>query len=219
MKIFKNKLNISPDITLDPNQINIAKFAIKAIAHPIRSQIMHTLKVNGEMSVTDIQREIRIDDHSTVCGHLKTLRDNNFVFYRQDGKKHFYRFNLNGVKNINRLIRSAGGSTELRSEKAFEVCRALTNDFRMEIISFVFKNGDTIAGDIYKGINRTQSSTSQQNGILQNAGVVVSVRKGKYIRKRVNVVFLEKVIQAVKDYHYATFQDKKNRTQNTIYCH
>lgn len=66
-----------------------AKNVIRAVDHPLRSQILDHLKDVGESNVTNIYVKLR-RTQPIISQHLSILRDAKVVNTRRDGKKIFY---------------------------------------------------------------------------------------------------------------------------------
>lgn len=62
---------------------------IKAIGHPLRIAIIELLEKNKKLTVTDIQKNINIEQ-ATTSNHLKILRDQQILTSERDGKKKYY---------------------------------------------------------------------------------------------------------------------------------
>ena len=60
----------------------------KALAHPVRIRILEILR-NGEMSVTEIQNNLELDQ-STISQQLSILRAKNLLQSRKSGTSIFY---------------------------------------------------------------------------------------------------------------------------------
>ena len=69
--------------------INEAAEMMKAIANPLRINIIHTLFINNEMSVTDIQEELQIEQ-SLLSHNLRLMKDRGILVARKRGKNCYY---------------------------------------------------------------------------------------------------------------------------------
>ena len=75
-----------------------AKERIRALFHPLRQNILKTIKNNGnEMNVTSIYRKLKIEQ-SVASQHLAILRKQGFVDTRREGKVIYYSVNENAIK-------------------------------------------------------------------------------------------------------------------------
>jgi ArsR family transcriptional regulator len=59
---------------------------IKALAHPLRMQILAFIDKHGEINVNKIYRALKLEQ-SITSQHLKILRNAELVKYRRDGKR------------------------------------------------------------------------------------------------------------------------------------
>lgn len=62
---------------------------LRAIAHPIRIAIIDLLFNNGEMTVTDIYKQLKIEQ-AIASHHLRILKNKNVVAVQRDGKNSLY---------------------------------------------------------------------------------------------------------------------------------
>jgi ArsR family transcriptional regulator len=62
---------------------------LKVIAHPVRIMILKIFHEEGEMTVTDIQKKLEIDQ-AVVSHHLSVMRNKNIVACRKAGKNRIY---------------------------------------------------------------------------------------------------------------------------------
>ena len=79
---------------------------------------------------------------------------------------------------------------EDKIDLTLDVIRALTNNLRLEIISFLHKNPQSNVGTIYKSLKLEQSNTSQHLRILRNAKIAVTKRAGKQILYSLNYDYI-----------------------------
>lgn len=62
---------------------------LRAVAHPIRITIIDLLKENTKLSVTEIHKELSIEQ-AIASHHLRILKDKNVLNADRDGKNTFY---------------------------------------------------------------------------------------------------------------------------------
>jgi ArsR family transcriptional regulator, virulence genes transcriptional regulator len=74
---------------LDSQKLIDAAEMLKAIAHPSRINIIDLLDKKGELSVTQIQEMIDLEQAQT-SHHLRILKDKNILNCRRDGKNMYY---------------------------------------------------------------------------------------------------------------------------------
>lgn len=87
-----------------------------------------------------------------------------------------------------------------------DILRALAHPLRMKILSFIDQNEVINVNKIYNTLKLEQSITSQHLRILRTAGLVITVREGKYIHYKVDYDRLQNTVMAIDK-----FLDKKKR--------
>lgn len=92
---------------------------------------------------------------------------------------------------------------------ATEILRALAHPLRMKIISFIDKQNKINVNKIYNTLKLEQSITSQHLRILRKAGLVETVRDGKFIFYSVNYDKLKQVNMSI-----GTFLEKEGSKSN-----
>lgn len=92
---------------------------------------------------------------------------------------------------------------------ATEILRALAHPLRMKIISFIDKQNKINVNKIYNTLKLEQSITSQHLRILRKAGLVETVRDGKFIFYSVNYNKLKQVNMSI-----GTFLEKEGSKSN-----
>ncbi len=78
-----------------------------------------------------------------------------------------------------------------------EVLRAIAHPLRMQILEFIDTNSDINVNKIYNTLKLEQSITSQHLKILRDAGLVNTLRDGKYIHYTVNYDKIAHVVKSV----------------------
>lgn len=78
-----------------------------------------------------------------------------------------------------------------------EVLRAIAHPLRMRILEFIDNNSDINVNKIYNTLKLEQSITSQHLRILRDAGLVNTIRDGKYIHYTVNYDKVSHVVNSV----------------------
>ena len=74
---------------LDPENLEKAANMLKAMAHPIRISIMGYLEDGKKRTVTEIHRQLGIEQ-STASHHLVILKDRGVLASKRDGKNTWY---------------------------------------------------------------------------------------------------------------------------------
>jgi len=85
------------------DRIKKASYCLKALAHPIRLEIIQALK-EGPLCVADIE-EIVGSTQSNVSQHLALLRERNIVQYKRDKNQIYYYVNNWRIFQLLSLVR------------------------------------------------------------------------------------------------------------------
>ncbi len=76
-------------IVISPEKLELAAGKLRAISHPMRIAIVEILAVNTRMSVTQIYKELNIEQ-ATASHHLNILKNKGILQSHREGKKIFY---------------------------------------------------------------------------------------------------------------------------------
>lgn len=87
-----------------------------------------------------------------------------------------------------------------RLEYSSELMRALAHPLRLKILEFIDGHGKINVNKIYNALKIEQSITSQHLRILRLAGVVNSIREGKFIHYDINYDVVIKAQKAVNNF-------------------
>jgi hypothetical protein len=84
------------------------------------------------------------------------------------------------------LLQLANGTTPLKvdlnhSKKAAMILRALNHKLRQQILKLIDEHQKMTVTEIYVKLRLEQSVASQHLAILRRAGIVITVREGKFI--------------------------------------
>ncbi|MGB8489534.1 MAG: metalloregulator ArsR/SmtB family transcription factor [Bacteroidales bacterium] len=74
---------------LEPESLGKASVMLKALAHPVRISIVSCLGQGGNKTVTQIHREIGIEQ-AAASHHLGILKDKGVLGSRREGKNTYY---------------------------------------------------------------------------------------------------------------------------------
>jgi len=101
------------------------------------------------------------------------------------------------------LLQLDNGATPLKvdlnhSKKAAMILRALNHKLRQQILKLIDEHQKMTVTEIYVKLRLEQSVASQHLAILRRAGIVVTVREGKFIFYMVDYHRLEQVNQFVE---------------------
>jgi DNA-binding transcriptional ArsR family regulator len=84
---------------LNPERLERAANMLKAIAHPIRISIIECLEDGGKRTVTEIHRQLGIEQ-STASHHLGILKDRGVLASKREGKNTWYFLKHENLKTI-----------------------------------------------------------------------------------------------------------------------
>ena len=101
------------------------------------------------------------------------------------------------------LLQLDNGTTPLKvdlnhSKKAAMILRALNHKLRQQILKLIDEHQKMTVTEIYVKLRLEQSVASQHLAILRRAGIVVTIREGKFIFYMVDYTRLEQVNQFVE---------------------
>jgi ArsR family transcriptional regulator len=78
-----------PHLDISIEKLELAASKLRAISHPMRIAIIDLLSQKEKMSVTEIYRELNIEQ-ATASHHLNILKSKNILLSKREGKKIFY---------------------------------------------------------------------------------------------------------------------------------
>ena len=84
---------------LTPEQLEEAANMLKAIAHPLRIEILSHLEGGKKLTVTEIHELLGIEQ-STTSHHLGILKDRGVLCSKREGKNTYYYLRDNSLSNI-----------------------------------------------------------------------------------------------------------------------
>ena len=87
----------------------------------------------------------------------------------------------------------------LHAKKAAMILRALNNKLRQQIVKLIDEQKKVTVTEIYVKLRLEQSVASQHLAILRRAGIVSTIREGKFIFYNVDYARLEQVNQFVEN--------------------
>lgn len=86
----------------------------------------------------------------------------------------------------------------LHAKKAAMILRALNHKLRQQIVKLIDEHQKMTVTEIYVKLRLEQSVASQHLAILRRAGIVVTIREGKFIFYNVDYSRIEQVNQFVE---------------------
>ncbi|MFS8083164.1 MAG: ArsR/SmtB family transcription factor [Ginsengibacter sp.] len=90
-------------------------------------------------------------------------------------------------------------SDYLRIKKAALVLRAINHKLRQQFIKTINEHGRITVTELYVQLRLEQSVASQHLAILRRAGVVSTIREGKFIFYTINEERVEQIKKFVED--------------------
>jgi DNA-binding transcriptional ArsR family regulator len=101
------------------------------------------------------------------------------------------------------LLLLANGTTPIKvdlnhSKKAAMILRALNHKLRQQILKLIDENQKMTVTEIYVKLRLEQSVASQHLAILRRAGIVITVREGKFIFYMLDYNRLDQINQFVE---------------------
>ena len=87
-----------------------------------------------------------------------------------------------------------------RLHTSAEILRALAHPLRMQILEFIDNNKSINVNKIYNTLKLEQSITSQHLRILRNAGIVDTIREGKFIHYTINYDKIAHVVKSINGF-------------------
>jgi DNA-binding transcriptional ArsR family regulator len=101
-------------------------------------------------------------------------------------------------------LQLSNGSTSLKvdllhAKKAAMILRALNHKLRQQIVKLIDEQKKVTVTEIYVKLRLEQSVASQHLAILRRAGIVTTIREGKFIFYNVDYARLEQVNQFVEN--------------------
>ena len=76
-------------LTINPHKLETAAGKLRVISHPLRIAIIEVLSLNERMSVTQIYKELDIEQ-ATASHHLNILKNKGILLSQREGKKIYY---------------------------------------------------------------------------------------------------------------------------------
>ncbi len=98
------------------------------------------------------------------------------------------------VNAINKLVNNE------KLETVTVILRAIAHPLRLKILIFINDNGKTNVQRIYSSLHIEQSITSQHLRVLRDAGLVLTIRSGKFIFYSLNHESIGTITDAVQTY-------------------
>lgn len=89
--------------TMNHSNLEVAAEIMRALAHPLRLQILSFIDKKGTTHVNRIYTALKLEQ-SITSQHLRILRNAGLVRTERDGKFIFYSLDYNKISNVNDLV-------------------------------------------------------------------------------------------------------------------
>lgn len=83
--------------------LDISAGLLRALAHPLRLQILGFIDKNKVINVNKIYNKLNLEQ-SITSQHLRILRKEELVYTNREGKFIFYSVNYKKVSKVNKLV-------------------------------------------------------------------------------------------------------------------
>ena len=110
------------------------------------------------------------------------------------------------MNNYTLILNNASGNGAtvnvnlLNTKKAALILRAVNHKLRQQMLKLIDENGKMTVTELYLKLRLEQSVASQHLAILRKAGLVNTIRNGKFIRYSINAERLEELNEFVKNF-------------------
>ncbi len=103
-------------------------------------------------------------------------------------------------KNLTSMRKAKVSINDDKLQLSSEILRALAHPLRMQILEFIDEHERINVNKIYNTLKLEQSITSQHLRILRSAGIVETVRDGKFIHYKVDYDRVGSAMKAIGDF-------------------
>lgn len=90
-------------VGIDNDKLHISSELLRALAHPLRLQLLDFIDKNPAINVNKIYNSLRLEQ-SITSQHLRILRDNRLVEADRSGKYVYYNINYDLVRQAVQAI-------------------------------------------------------------------------------------------------------------------
>ena len=95
-------------VGVNPEKLEAASELLRALAHPIRLQIVEFIDQNDAINVNKIYNTLKLEQ-SITSQHLRVLRTTDLVSTEREGKFIHYSLNKDRIEQISRLVEELTG--------------------------------------------------------------------------------------------------------------
>jgi DNA-binding transcriptional ArsR family regulator len=89
----------NPTSIIDNDRLNVSSEILRAVAHPLRMQILEFIDQNTDINVNKIYNTLKLEQ-SITSQHLRVLRDAGLVIAHRDGKYIHYTVNYENMQLV-----------------------------------------------------------------------------------------------------------------------
>jgi ArsR family transcriptional regulator len=108
-----------PKVNIDNEKLQLSSEILRAIAHPLRLQILEFIDQNKKINVNKIYNTLKLEQ-SITSQHLRILRDTEILETKRTGKYIFYSLNYarieNTVRSVNNFLERTKKNKTVTSE-------------------------------------------------------------------------------------------------------
>ena len=90
-------------IAIDNSKLGVSSDILRALAHPLRIQILEFIDGHGTINVNKIYHTLNLEQ-SITSQHLRILRKNGLVFTHRDGKYVHYSLNYPKIHTVVKAV-------------------------------------------------------------------------------------------------------------------
>ncbi len=94
---------ILSELAIEVGDIKNAVLLLRAIEHPLRQKILRFMSSNGQVFVTEVHTEFKIEQ-SVASDHLGILRDARLVIATRKGRFIYYSVNYERLDSLHLLL-------------------------------------------------------------------------------------------------------------------
>jgi len=105
IKELKSKVSSKKELEFRQEDLKKAALVLRAINHKLRQRILAFIHKNGNNSVSEIYKKLRLEQ-SVTSQHLAVLRKAGFVSTERDGQNIYYSVNYARLDQVEKIAKS-----------------------------------------------------------------------------------------------------------------
>lgn len=98
----KTKISSKKELEFQQDELKKAALVLRAINHKLRQRILAFIHKNGNNSVSEIYKKLRLEQ-SVTSQHLAVLRKAGFVNTERDGQNIYYSVNYARLEQVHKI--------------------------------------------------------------------------------------------------------------------